>query len=166
MENRNGLAVNGCVTQAAAARSPSGHGDGGSDPGLASHYAGADKGYDSKNFVEELRTIRSPRTLRAKPLLSSMRGPLVIPLWLASKSVNASRRSSAGLKRSPAAQNAPSRTARGTGCFASHWPLITCQAAQPATASRENGRDSCAMRQRRAKPDAGRRANSAPFTGS
>ena len=32
-----------------------GHGDGGSDPGLASHYAGADKGCDSQELVEALR---------------------------------------------------------------------------------------------------------------
>jgi transposase len=44
MENRNGIAVNGCVTQATGRGTAGGHGDGGSDPGLASHHAGRGQG--------------------------------------------------------------------------------------------------------------------------
>ena len=45
MENRHGLAVNGCVTHAYRPCGPTGgHGDGGSDPRLASHHAGRGQG--------------------------------------------------------------------------------------------------------------------------
>jgi transposase len=55
-ENRNGIAVNGCVTQATGRAEPeAAMAMVEAIPGWHRITLGADKGYDSKNFVEELR---------------------------------------------------------------------------------------------------------------
>jgi transposase len=68
MENRNGIAVNGCVTQASGRAEP--------QAAIAMVEAipswhritlGADKGYDSKQFVEELRDHQVTPHLACKP---------------------------------------------------------------------------------------------------
>jgi len=56
MENRNGVAVNGCVTQATGFAEPQAAIAMVEEiPGLKRVTLGADKGYDSKQFVRELR---------------------------------------------------------------------------------------------------------------
>jgi hypothetical protein len=56
MENRNGLAVNGCVTLAEGRAEPQAAVTMVEEvPGQHRITLGADKGYDSKEFVQELR---------------------------------------------------------------------------------------------------------------
>ena len=66
MENRNGIAVNGCVTQAhRPGGAAGGHGDGGGDPGLASHHAGRGQGLRPQGIrCASCVTTRSPRISR------------------------------------------------------------------------------------------------------
>ena len=59
MDNRHGLVVNTRLTQASGSAEPDGGlGDGGRDRGPARVTLGADKGYDQKELVRELREHR------------------------------------------------------------------------------------------------------------
>ena len=58
MENRNGLAVDGALTQASGyAEREGGAGDGRQLPGRRRITLGADKGYDTREFVAALREL-------------------------------------------------------------------------------------------------------------
>ncbi len=99
MENRDGLVVDACLTQAdghaereAALAMVEPRAD---RPGRIS--LGADKGYDAEDFVDELRSMNVTPHVAAKksapPLMAAPPGMPVMPS--ASVSANGSRRSSA-----------------------------------------------------------------------
>jgi len=68
MENRNGLAVNGCVTQATGRAEPQAAiAMVEKIPGSHRVTLGADKGYDRKEFIQELRDHRVTPHLACKP---------------------------------------------------------------------------------------------------
>ena len=126
MENRNGIAVHGCVTQATGRAEPQAAlALVEKIPGWHRVTLGADKGYDRKELDQELRDhLVTPYTLPASPPLSSMSGPLVIrAIRSVSASVSASRKSSAGSKRSPACAKRTIAEWRGSiGYLPTRWP--------------------------------------------
>jgi len=68
MENRNGIAVNGCVTQASGRAEPqAAMVMVEAIPGWHRITLGADKGYDRKEFVEQLRDHQVTPHLARKP---------------------------------------------------------------------------------------------------
>jgi hypothetical protein len=105
MENRHGLAVEGCVTRA------SGHGERAAALEMLGHRAtagritvGADKGYDTRDFVEALRLLQvTPHVAQntsnrasAIDARTTRHAGYEVSQWHAS----ASKRSSAGSKPS------------------------------------------------------------------
>jgi hypothetical protein len=77
MENRNGLAVQGCVTQATGRAEPqAAMAMVEKIPGWHRVTLGGDKGYDHKEFVAELRDHQVTHTWPASPPRSSMSGPV------------------------------------------------------------------------------------------
>src|SRR5215469_5551018 len=68
MENRNGIAVNGCVTQATGQAEPQAAiAMVGEIPGFKRVTLGADKGYDAKEFVRALRDHQVTPHIACKP---------------------------------------------------------------------------------------------------
>ena len=128
MENRNGLVVNGCVTQASGRAEPQ------AALAMVEEIAGqhrvtlgADKGYDRKELVQELRDHQvTPHVAASRPA-SSMTAPLAIrAMRSASKSANGWKRSSAGSRPSPdCARPAIAEWLGSVGCLPSRWPPTT-----------------------------------------
>jgi hypothetical protein len=80
MENRHGLAVNGCVTQATGRAEPQAAiAMVAAIPGWHRITLGADKGYDSKEFVAEMRDHRVTPHLACKATTIIDERLLVIP---------------------------------------------------------------------------------------
>ena len=135
MENRNGLVVNAVTTRA------SGHAERLAALALIDPHAdrprpvtlGADKGYDTGDFVMELRdkavTRMLPRTKAAGARRSTAAPPGIPAMRSPSVSANGSKRFSAGPRRWPAcARCAIAGCPRSIGNSPSPWPPTTSSA--------------------------------------
>ena len=96
-------------------------------PGWQRITLGADKGYDRKEFVRELRDHHVTPHLAQKQSSALTSAPRVMPATRSARpSASVSRRSSAGSRPSAGCARRAIAERRGSaGCFASHWPLTT-----------------------------------------
>jgi IS5 family transposase len=128
MENRNGLAVKGCVTQAAGRAEPqAAMAMVEKIPGWHRVTLGADKGYDRKEFVEELRDHQVTPHLACKPSTIIDERTTHHPGYLISQRKRKRIEEIFGwLKPSPACARRAIAERRGSvGCSASRWPPTT-----------------------------------------
>ena len=128
MENRHGLAVNCCVTQATGRAEPE------AALAMVEEIAGwhrvtlgADKGYDRKELVQAMREHRVLRISHASKGASSTSAPPAIGATRsASASANGWKRSLAGSRRWVGCERpAIAGSRESIGCSTSHWRPIT-----------------------------------------